>query len=345
MKKKIIAISGGSLVPSTRYRVDQILAGLSELGWESKSLYGYGPLDHHLKWRPAQFGYRSACRFARAWKTATIFHDGPVLLQRLAIPFSSLPESVLLKRNKRVVFDFDDAIYLNRRQQNCERRRQSLRRVFSACRHVIAGNQVLASQVEDLAPVTVIPSCINTEKYCPLEKQSDGAPTIGWMGTAGNFSNLKQLIEPLAELRRHHTFKFVICSDQEDGELFQRLNAGFVRWSPTKEIPTLQSFDIGIMPLDDNAWTRGKCAFKLIQYMSVGKAVVASPVGMNRDVIDGQKNGLFANEQDWYEPLNLLLSNETKRAQMGIEARKRVLRDYSLVSAVTKYDRVFSNLK
>ena len=99
------------------------------------------------------------------------------------------------------------------------------------------------------------------------------------------------------------------------------------------------------MPLDDTPWTRGKCSFKLIQYMSVGRAAVASPVGMNRDVIDGQTNGLFASDLDWFEPLNLLLSSETKRTQMGIEARKRVLQEYSTASAVVKYDRLFASLE
>ena len=126
--------------------------------------------------------------------------------------------------------------------------------------------------------------------------------------------------------------------------MFQKLDADFVRWNPQIEVATLQSFDIGIMPLDDTAWTRGKCSFKLIQYMSVGRAAVASPVGMNRDVIDGQNNGLFANEQDWFEPLDLLLSNKTKRVQMGTEARKRVLQEYSTASAVVKYDRLFASL-
>ena len=96
--------------------------------------------------------------------------------------------------------------------------------------------------------------------------------------------------------------------------------------------------------LEDTAWTRGKCAFKLIQYMSVGRAAVASPVGMNRDVIDGQSNGLFANDQDWFEPLDLLLSSKSKRVQIGIEARKRVLQEYSTASAVAKYDRLFASL-
>ena len=344
MNRKIVAVSDGSLVPSTRYRVDPILAGLKELGWDSDSIYGYGQLDQRIKGRKTQFAYRSACRILRAWKTASIFHDGPVLLQRLALPFSSLPELALLKRNNRVVFDFDDAIYLNRRQQDCPRRRQSLRKVFSKCRHVIAGNDFLAEQVEGLAPITVIPSCIDTDIYCPLENQSDGPPIIGWMGTSGNFPNLKQLIKPLAELKQRHDFKFVICSDRQDVNLFQKLDADFVRWNPQIEVATLQSFDIGIMPLDDTAWTRGKCSFKLIQYMSVGRAAVASPVGMNRDVIDGQNNGLFANEQDWFEPLDLLLSNKTKRVQMGTEARKRVLQEYSTASAVAKYDRLFASL-
>ena len=208
---------------------------------------------------------------------------------------------------------------------------------------MIAGNNWLADYVDSRAEVTVIPTCIDTEIYSQSATPTN-VPVIGWMGTSTNYPYLEQLIGPLANLRQKYEFEFLICSDRVNAELFERLEAKFQPWSAAEEVSILQSFDIGIMPLDDNEWARGKCSFKLIQYMSVGKAAVASPVGMNCEVIDGVNNGLFAKANDWEQPLEALLRDEQFRTRVGDNARRRIVDHFSVKSVLAKYDRLLSSL-
>ena len=133
-QKKLLAFSDGVLVPSTRYRVDPILNGLQEFGWSGKSICGYGRMDHQIKNKRLQRVYRIGCRLKRAMQVATSGHQGPVLLQRLSIPTWSGPEQRLAKRNSRVVFDFDDAIFLDSKGQHCPKRTKALDELFGRLR-------------------------------------------------------------------------------------------------------------------------------------------------------------------------------------------------------------------
>ncbi|EGF29414.1 glycosyltransferase, partial [Rhodopirellula baltica WH47] len=137
------------------------------------------------------------------------------------------------------------------------------------------------------------------------------------MGTATNLHHLNQLILPFRQLRKKHRFDFVVCSDVKNEGLLNELEASFERWSAEREIQTLQSFDIGLMPLSNEDWCLGKCAFKLIQYLAVGIATVSSAVGMNMDVVSDGDNGFLAYDENWAEPLDQLLSDCEARRRMG----------------------------
>ncbi|EKJ98729.1 glycosyltransferase [Rhodopirellula baltica SH28] len=274
--------------------------------------------------------------------------DHPVLVQRLAIPTWSGPELKLGQRDHGIVFDFDDAVFLDPKQQECRHRRNALNRVFDASRHVVAGNQWLAENVPPGNDVSVIPTCLNTDEYTPKtteDESNSDTVRIGWIGTTSNFRHLQQLVIPLEKIRKQFsTVEFVICSDVKDSRLLSSLGASFIPWSANAELSILQSFDIGVMPLTDEDWCRGKCSFKLIQYLAVGIPSVSSPVGMNRDVVDDGVSGLFATNDDWFNPLAQLVECQKTRKRIGAVARQVAVERFSIRRAADAYIKVLNSL-
>ena len=222
-----------------------------------------------------------------------------------------------------------------------------MRAICAAAAHVVAGNSWLAARTGRQDGVSVVPTCIDTARYAPGPPPAPGRrPVLGWIGTSGNFPYLRQLVRPLAALRdAGHDFELRLCSDLRDPALLEALGARFERWTPEGELPFLQGLDIGLMPLADDDWCRGKCSFKMIQYMAVGRPVVASAVGMNRDVLDGGTGGRLVEGDAWARPLAALLGDAEARARLGAEARARAVARYDLSVAVDAYRALLSGLQ
>lgn len=236
-----------------------------------------------------------------------------------------------------LVSDFDDAVYHRYDMHPRALVRRSLGQKYvdvmkrSAC--VFAGNRYLADYAASAAApaVEIIPTVVNTQEYrVRSETQSETAPVIGWIGTP---STWRECVEPyLAVLRA--------VADTEAA----RINAvgarmdpdtqgaiRFLPWTEESEIDQIQSMDIGIMPLPDTPWMRGKCGYKLIQYMACGLPVVASPVGVNTEIVEHGVNGFLAETpQEWSDALKTLIHDPVLRKRMGAAGRKRVEASYSL---------------
>lgn len=265
-----------------------------------------------------------------------------VYILREAFPFfCPFFERAILKRNANVVFDFDDALHIG--HQNFEGHRYSpvykfkygtgVNEVLKACAFVIAGSPTLAEHARQFNPrVAVIPTVVDLERYSTHPQQHEDRPlTIGWMGSRSTSPYLLQIEQALQRLSRVH-----------DGEIRFRLfgdprrtldlpNFESRPFHLESEIDDLRSLDVGLMPIVDNAWTRGKCAFKAIQYMALAIPVVASPVGMATDVVENNVNGFLARTpQEWFEALSRLVSSAELRRRMGVEARRTVEERYSL---------------
>lgn len=340
-------ICGGINVPASRFRVHPIESGLKERGWDTGLIHGYGDLDRRIGIPLAQRAYRAACRLKRAARTATMRPTGPVMVQRLAWPWDSRPEVRLSARCSGLVFDFDDAVFLGEGGAPSPRRRKALSEVFAAAGHVVAGNEWLAQAVDADVSVSVIPTCIDTRLYRPVSgREASGEVRIGWIGTSGNFTYLRHLVEGLSALRSAgRKFRFLVCSDLDPGELGVSLGAEFTKWSPTGELDFLQSLDIGLMPLDDTDWCRGKCSFKLIQYMAVGCPVVASAVGFNNDVVTDGQVGYLVDDDDWYSRLEALVESAELRRNMGANARSRAVALYDIQAAVAAYEKILGRMQ
>ena len=251
-----------------------------------------------------------------------------------------IPERVTLERLTGCprIFDVDDAIWLLSKSNFSER-------IVSQCDAVIAGNEFLADHYRSLGkPVNVVPSSIDTDLWRPAPAMPNGSFNIGWMGSKSNLRFLQSIEQPLkAFLADHRDALLTVVSDHQPVlQSIPDAKMRFVRWTAEKEIVETQKMDVGLMPLDDTDWSRGKCGFKMIQYMSVAKPVVVSPYGVNREILDKGEPGYGAiAADDWYESLDRLYCDRNLSARLGIEGRRIVEENYSVRSNAIKLAEIF----
>jgi glycosyltransferase involved in cell wall biosynthesis len=261
-----------------------------------------------------------------------------IFIHREVLPLGPPLLEFIISRilKKKVIYDFDDAIWLaNTSQQNTIAAKLKWHsKVRSICKwswRVSCGNDFLAQFAQRYNPlVSVNPTTIDTQYHVPGLHKNE-LITIGWTGTHSTSKYLKSLTGALEKLRLNYNFRLLIISNQKPDLEFGHYQ--FEKWSLGSEIDLLNSIDIGIMPLEDTVWEKGKCGFKALQYMALEIPTVASAVGANRQIIDHEKNGyLCTNESDWLHYLSKLMASDTLRKQIGKEGRKKVLENYSLSS-------------
>lgn len=233
----------------------------------------------------------------------------------------------------RRVFDMDDALDLpppSRSLNDAETRRYRRRfeRTVNAFDLVLCGNEDLAGRLPH-DRYELLPTPIDTERFAPSRVTRD-PKALGWVGHSDNLGYLESLHEPLRELsRRHPGLRLIVVADRPPH--LPGVEVEFRRWTLETEIAGFDGMGIGLMPLDDTPWARGKCAFKAIQYMALGLPTVASPVGMNSEVIRHGDSGFLANEErEWVEALDRLLSDPDLAGRVGAAGRRRVEERYSL---------------
>lgn len=329
----VAALTAGHAVPSARFRVRQHIPSLALRGIDVLELPA--PIGKNVR-LPGRL------RRARGGRVA------PLLLALLAARVVTRVPGVLRSRgfdatwlNRElvngcyglesllkppVVLDVDDAIWVDRPYVERLARRADV---------VIAGNAFLADWFSRRCPnVHVVPTAVDTRRYGPAPPgRDDGCFRVGWTGTRDNLRALYGIEAGLHRfLRLCPSARLRVICDEEPR--FQTLNAGqveFVPWSRATEVSGLQSLSVGIMPLPDTAWARGKCSFKMLQYMSLGVPVVASPVGMNAEILDLAEVGLAATTPgDWCRALSDLQEDPEARARMGSRGRRVVEARFSL---------------
>ncbi|HEY8402757.1 MAG TPA: glycosyltransferase, partial [Cytophagaceae bacterium] len=163
------------------------------------------------------------------------------------------------------------------------------------------------------------------------DKPLNNCVIIGWTGTHSTLKYLEPLIPVLKVLENTYKYEFrVICNKEPE---FKLESLKFIKWNKATEIEDLSKFDIGLMPLEDDIWAKGKCGFKALQYMALGIPPVVSPVGVNVDIVEQGVTGfLCKSEEEWYKALELLIKDTDARNTIGGKARKRVENSYSVNS-------------
>jgi glycosyltransferase involved in cell wall biosynthesis len=305
--------------PSFRHRMQSLVATLEAAGWQVR-------VERYPKGR---YGLRS-------WERRELFGWAHVVVLH-QIKMSGIEARLVAASSRHRVFDLDDAIYVRKPRRLGEPADDSVwrrRKFIATCRSVdvvAAGNEVLARAARPAArEVLILPTSIDVSCYQATNLGADAAPTIAWIGSPENLVYLEMIRPALARLAaRHPALKVrVICSAFPD---WPEIQVERVPWSAATEAASLAAAHIGVMPLSDDAWARGKCAFKLLQYMAASLPCVASPVGANTEaVIDGFNGYHAGNLEEWERNLERLIDSAQLRAQFGANGRRHVVERYAL---------------
>lgn len=247
-------------------------------------------------------------------------------------------EKKLAKTNVPIIFDFDDSIWLNdtsdgNRNLAWLKRPEKTAEICKLSKLVIVGNKFLANYAKNHnSNVFILPTILNLDYHNISKHNCDKlAVCIGWTGTTTTLKHFYMLIPVLKKIKEKYGskvyFKVIANTKTWDKDIDVKL----VQWTIEKEIEELCEFDIGIMPLPDDKWSKGKCGFKGLQCMSLEIPVIMSPVGVNTEIIEDGKNGFLAKDEDkWFETLSNLIENSELRKTIGQKGRKTVEEKYSL---------------
>lgn len=337
--------------PSQRYRIEQwqpfleragITLELSPFATDAlmKVLYKPGHLVSKA-WRLA------AAFTRRSFQLSQLGRYDAVLIHRAAcLAGPALLERAISLLGKPVIFDFDDAIYLLHTTSANETFGwlKFPGKTASICRastHVVVGNSHLADYVRQYNDrVTVIPSSVDTARYHPTTvRRQEGTAVVGWMGSSTSQMHLEAFAPLLRQLQSHLDFELRVVSDRHP--VLPGVRSVWRPWSAETEIQELSEFDIGIMPMPDDQWTRGKCAMKALLYMAMGIPVICSAVGTNREVIEHGRSGLLAvTDEDWHAQLEELLLDRGERIRLGAAGRETVEQHYSMERCAASFAEV-----
>lgn len=237
--------------------------------------------------------------------------------------------------------DFDDNISAN--YQNTTKK-DKIPSLMKMANFVCVGNRWYLSEFE--GNLQYLPTVINLDAYPIHSKISENkSPVIVWIGSPSTIKYIKLIENVLVNLSDKYDFTLKIIGGKL--ELNPKINCRFVEWSAATENKELATSDIGIMPLENTYWEKGKCGFKLIQYMASGLPVVGSDLPANQEIIVQNENGYIAkNQEDWYNYLEKLLSDYQLRIDFGINARNRIETNYSYQIWGEKFSKIiFTHLK
>lgn len=207
-----------------------------------------------------------------------------------------------------------------------------IKKIMGSAALVIAGNDYLADYARSAAArrIEILPTVVDTDRYLPVEtRPPDQEFVIGWIGSPSTAKYLELVEGPLRQLSENNNVRLVTVGVNSPD--FSGVKMTSRQWSEQSEVEEIQAFDIGIMPLADSPWERGKCGYKLIQYMACGVPVVASPVGVNRQIVDHGVNGFLASTPDeWLQAFSTMIADRQLAARMGAAARCKAVESYSL---------------
>lgn len=256
-----------------------------------------------------------------------------VFLQRC--PVSCFVFKTFKILGKKIIFDFDDAIFL-RGPRDALSDSFFLARFEYILRNsdlVLAGNEYLAEYARRFSDhVTILPSVIDMEKSAVERHKAENTPVvIGWVGTEGNLFYVEHISGVLQKLISAFGAEVEIRVISSSSGNMDHIPVTFRKWSLETESKEVSQFDIGIMPLKDDKWTKGKCGYKALQYMAAGIPCVCSPVGMLQTLVRDGKNGYLATtEDDWFDKLSALVTNKELRSRIGKKARETVAQSFAL---------------
>ena len=330
---------------SERYRVYQFLPYLEQEGYAC-TVRPFAVKALHRAIQSERIGpklfYVPLCYARRMFELAAISKYDAIVVHRGVFPFPwPALEKRVLRSGPKVIFDFDDAIHVGHRDTVHAKYPwiykfkygPAINEILRDSFHVIAGNRTLAEHARRFnSNVSVIPTVIDINQYSyrPLSRRKN-VITIGWVGSRSTSPYLLEIEPALRRISEKHHGKIRFRLYGHPQRQLNLPNFESFRFSLESEIDDLRTIDIGIMPIPDNDWTRGKCAFKAIQYMALGIPTVISPVGMATEVVEHEVSGLWARTaEEWFEMLDRLVCDPELATRVATEGRKTIESHYSL---------------
>lgn len=335
--------------PSQRFRFEQYLADLQKDGY-SVEIY---PFLSQKNWAHL---YKNGSVLKKAWAMiSSIFgrfgilpklrKADKILIHREASMIGPpIFEWIIAKiLRKKYIFDFDDAIWLpNYSESNAAFHRLKaygkIKRIIKWSDKVFAGNNFLGDYARQFNPnVHLIPTTIDLENVHTIKAtHSNDLPIIGWTGSHTTLSYIEPILPLLRQLHQEIPFRFHVIANLPP--TFDADFIDFIQWNKESEISDLSQLDIGVMPLEDTIWAKGKCGFKGLQYMALSIPAVMSPVGVNTEIVQSGKNGILCSTQEeWYTTLKTLLEDRALRIQLGKAGHTTVFERYSVQAYRSTY--------
>jgi len=283
------------------------------------------------------------------WKL--IFEVGryDALIIQKKTSFRAFELAIMRRLNPNIIFDYDDAVMFHELENGEPLSGKNFLKFLKTlryCKAVVAGNVFLAGFARpNCSRVYILPTPIDIGRYSmKSHSRINGEVVIGWIGVSGNLKYLKGIERPLREIARRYR-EVVLKIISNDEIVIDGIRTIFKKWRLEEEAKDLNSIDIGVMPLDDSLWAMGKCGYKILQYMAAGVPVVASPVGINSEIVrEGETGFLASTDEEWERCLYLLISNPEKREAMGRLGRKRVEESYSLSRYAMEYSKIIREI-
>lgn len=337
--------------PSQRFRYEQYLNFFLQKGFSCEFSYLLNEAQDKLYYSPgAWLGKGGIVLQSTIKRLKETRNQAPdiVFVQREGFMLGSSWFEHKMAKKSALVFDFDDAIWLadvsaQNKGFGWLKSGRKTAEIITASHHVIAGNAYLADYARQFnLKTTVIPTTIDTDYHRPLiSKRTSKSVCIGWTGSLTTVRYFDKFASVLEKLKRHFGQRIHFKLIGEQNYRNAKLELIGDPWRLETEIEDLNKIDIGIMPLPDDQWTRGKCGFKGLQYMGCGIPAVMSPVGVNLEIVQDGDNGFLANsDEEWFEKLSQLIESEELRQRLGAAGRETVLQRYSVLSQREAYLKV-----
>lgn len=326
--------------PGQRFRFEQWLSLLppGKIDAEFRPLLDTSAYDRmyesgRLPYKVAQAAKGLARRMLDLWGVG---RTDVVWLYREAFPLGPPVLESLLERRVPVVYDFDDAIWLGDTSEANSlirrfKRPNKVDAIVARATTTTVANDFLAEYARRHSPhVEVIPTTIDIDRYRPQAREENSVVRLGWSGSPTTSKHLRVIEGALRRILAELPIELVVMGDPA----FELRGAGtrlkVLPWRKEHEIEVLSSFDIGLMPLPDDEWSRGKAGFKALLYMSLGIPAIVSPVGVNREIVRDGENGLTASTEDeWVAAVVRLVEDVQLRRSLGQQGRETVVERYS----------------
>ena len=334
---RVAALTQGVDVPGSRFRVRQYLPHLPIHGVEMSEFVakvGSYPPESQLQ-RPV-------------WALHTLFRRAGAVIKSHAYDMTFFQRELLstyytmegLTKKPRVL-DVDDAIWLNKRVDYAEKLARS-------CSAVICGQEFLAEQFSKWnSNIHILPTAVDDERFVPLISRVALPPTLGWTGGSGALHELyamEDVFKTVLNIHKDARLR-ILCDKPPKFTSLPHEQVEYVQWSQDVEVKAIQGMTVGIMPMKDTDWNRGKCSYKMLLYMSCGVPVVVSPVGMNETVLKMDRVGIGASTHtEWIEALDYMLTQREKATEVGIIGRKLIEDKFGLKGVSMKLAEILKKI-